>query len=106
MLVLKGRQFDPTIEDHALIKDQIVGLRTVDDVLVVDWTKSPLTPQEIIRTYLPIVEFAHELAYRVELKVPLVLMTRFSYDADPIVFCGHTLNPFAFEDVEVILDKK
>lgn len=106
MLVLKDRQFDPIIEDHALIKDQLVGVRTTDDVLVVDWTKSSLTPQEIIDTYLPIVEFAHELGYRVEVKIPLVLMSRFSYDADPIVFCGHTLNPFAFEDVEVILNKK
>ncbi|HCT62677.1 MAG TPA: hypothetical protein DIC19_01110 [Erysipelotrichaceae bacterium] len=103
MLSVKEKVFDPLIDDHFVIEKHLIQFQSNENVLLIDWTKCRLTPQEIIQTYLPIVEFAHELGYRVEVKIPLVLMSRFSYDADPIVFCGHTLNPFAFDDVHVIL---
>ena len=104
MLNLKDIQFDPKIEDPSSIKNQRTQGRSLESLLVVDWTKSSLTPQQIVQTCLPLVQFAHEQGYPVHVKIPLVLMTRFSYDGEPIVFCGHTLNPFVFEQVDVILD--
>jgi len=104
VLSLNGDRFDPMIEDLAEIKEKLSQLRFNHNLLLVDWTIRPLSPQKILQTYLPLVEFAHELGYRVQLRIPLVLMSRFSYDSDPIVFCGHTLNPFAFDQVDVILE--
>lgn len=104
MLSLNGDRSDPIIEDLAEIKEKLSQSRPNHDLLLVEWTTRPLTPQKILQTYLPLVEFAHELGYRVQLRIPLVLMSRFSYDSDPIVFCGHTLNPFAFDQVDVILE--
>ena len=104
MLILNAIRFDPIAEESDTIKYQLKQHRVNQDVLKVDWTKRPLTAHEIMQTYLPLVKFAQELGYRVHARIPLVLISRFSYDADPIVFCGHTLNPFAFEKVDVILD--
>lgn len=106
MFIVKEQSFDPSRDDIMVIKEYLIQVRSIQDYIIVDWEKSPLAPQDIIQYYLPLVEFAHELEYRVEAKIPLILMSRFAYDANPIVFCGHTMNPFAFDDVKVILNKK
>ena len=106
MFIVKEQSFDPSRDDIMVIKEYLIQVRSIQDYIIVDWEKCSLTPQDILRHYLPIVEFAHKLKYRVEAKIPLILMSRFAYDANPIVFCGHTMNPFAFDDVEVILNKK
>lgn len=106
MLILKDKVFNPLIDDRFMIKKQLIQFQSSEHVLLVDWTENLMEPQDIIQTYLPFVERAHELGYRVEAKIPLILMSRFAYVTNPIVFCGHTMNPFAFDDVKVILDKK
>ena len=106
MFIVKEQSFDPSRDDIMVIKEYLIQVRSIQDYIIVDWEKCSLTPQDILRHYLPIVEFAHKLKYRVEAKIPLILMSRFAYDANPIVFCGHTMNPFAFDDVKVILNKK
>ena len=106
MFIVKEQSFDPSRDDIMVIKEYLIQVRSIQDYIIVDWEKSSLALQDIIQYYLPLVEFAHKLKYRVEAKIPLILMSRFAYDANPIVFCGHTMNPFAFDDVKVILNKK
>ena len=73
MFIVKEQSFDPSRDDIMVIKEYLIQVRSIQDYIIVDWEKSPLAPQDIIQYYLPLVEFAHELEYRVEAKIPLIL---------------------------------
>ena len=103
MFIVNSSCLDPELVPIEMIQETLKIHAHPDAFLIVDWTKKPLTPQMVVEHYLPLVQFAHNLGYRVEVKIPLRLMSQFSYSNDPIVFCGHTMNPFAFDNVEVIL---
>lgn len=104
MLVLNGVSVDIIEKSVEQFKQFLIDTEHSAKHLIVDWTQSTLNPSEIIDQYLPIVQYAHSVGYSVELRIPVLLISQFAYRDQPIVFCGHTLNPFAFEKVNVILE--
>lgn len=104
MFLVNSICLDPALVSIALIQETLKENVDSNAMLTVDWTKHDLTTQNVMERYLPLVQFAHRLGYRVEVKIPLRLMSQFSYSNEPIVFCGHTMNPFAFDQVDVILE--
>lgn len=75
-------------------------MQTSSTQIIVDWRETSLSPTQLIDQYLPVVERCHTLGYKVKVIMSIVKGVQFSQNPQPIVFCGHTYNPFKFDEVE------
>ena len=99
-----------TIQNHSYhvsdrqLRNTLDQLNT-DTWIMVDWTHESGSVQELIDQYLEFVEQCHRLGFKVQVHMRIVTALMFAQASEPIVFCGHTYNPFRFDRVVYAMEK-
>jgi len=95
MIILENKAYD--IRSHQL-SEQLHAC-DANTWITVDWRHTSMSPDQLLEAYLPFVEACHAQCLKVKLILTVAKGVQFSQNLQPIVFCGHTYNPFRFDEV-------
>jgi hypothetical protein len=101
MISIQGQ----TYEINSVQLNDKLNQLTKDTWVMVDWTDEKTSIQEIIQNYLEFVKKCHKRGFKVQVKMRIATAVLFSQAQEPIVFCGHTFNPFRFDHVVYSMER-